>query len=55
MGKCSNILYPCCFSRFDSMITFGLPDKQNRREIAAQYAKQLTKHELEEFTTVTEE
>ncbi|KAB1201556.1 Proteasome-activating nucleotidase [Morella rubra] len=48
-------LDPALISRFDSMITFGLPDKQNRREIAAQYAKQLTKHELEEFTTVTEE
>jgi len=42
------------FSRFDSMITFGLPDQQNRQEIAAQYAKHLTKTELAEFAMVTE-
>jgi hypothetical protein len=37
------------------MITFGLPDRQNRQEIAAQYAKHLTESELEEFARVTEE
>ncbi|KAG2684375.1 hypothetical protein I3760_10G073900 [Carya illinoinensis] len=48
-------LDPALISRFDSMITFGLPDRQNRQEIAAQYAKHLTKSELEEFAAVTEE
>ncbi|KAA8520142.1 hypothetical protein F0562_014398 [Nyssa sinensis] len=48
-------LDPALISRFDSMITFGLPDQQNRQEIAAQYAKHLTKSELAEFATVTEE
>lgn len=42
-------------SRFDSMITFGLPDHENRQEIAAQYAKHLTKAELAELATATEE
>lgn len=42
------------FSRFDLMITFGLPDERNRQEIAAQYAKQLTKPELNEFARITE-
>ncbi|GLU15586.1 hypothetical protein SLE2022_320630 [Rubroshorea leprosula] len=42
-------------SRFDSMITFGLPDEQNRQEIAAQYAKHLPKAELIEFAQATEE
>lgn len=37
------------------MITFGLPDQQNRREIAAEYAKHLTKSELDELAAVTEE
>ena len=36
------------------MITFGLPDERNRQEIAAQYAKQLTKPELNEFAKNTE-
>lgn len=36
------------------MITFGLPDERNREEIAAQYAKQLTKSELNEFARNTE-
>ncbi|KAG2688447.1 hypothetical protein I3760_09G095200 [Carya illinoinensis] len=44
-------LDPALISRFDSMITFGLPGHQNRHEIAA---KHLTKRELEEFATVTE-
>ncbi|XP_041023306.1 calmodulin-interacting protein 111 isoform X2 [Juglans microcarpa x Juglans regia] len=47
-------LGPALISRFGSMITFGLPGHQNRQEIAAQYAKHLTKRELEEFATVTE-
>ncbi|KAF5187677.1 P-loop containing nucleoside triphosphate hydrolases superfamily protein [Thalictrum thalictroides] len=42
-------------SRFDSMITFNLPDQQNRKEIAAQYAKHLNSSELVEFVAVTEE
>ena len=42
-------------SRFDSMITFGLPDQQTRQEILAQYAKHLTKSELVEFAKVTEQ
>lgn len=37
------------------MINFGLPDQQNREEIAAQYAKHLTKPELDEVARVTEE
>lgn len=36
------------------MIFFGLPDEQNRQEIAAQYAKHLTKSELAEFAVITE-
>ncbi|KAF5728896.1 P-loop containing nucleoside triphosphate hydrolases superfamily protein isoform 1 [Tripterygium wilfordii] len=47
-------LDPALISRFDSMITFGLPDQQNRQEIAAQYAKHLTKSELEDFAKITE-
>ncbi|KAL6990725.1 hypothetical protein U1Q18_008844, partial [Sarracenia purpurea var. burkii] len=41
--------------RFDSMITFGLPDQLTRQEIAAQYAKHLAKSELAEFAKVTDE
>lgn len=37
------------------MVTFGLPDHQNRQEIAAQYAKHLTGPDLAELATVTEE
>uniref|UniRef100_A0A803NZH4 Pyrophosphate--fructose 6-phosphate 1-phosphotransferase subunit beta n=1 Tax=Cannabis sativa TaxID=3483 RepID=A0A803NZH4_CANSA len=48
-------LDPALISRFDSLITFGLPDRQTRQEIAAQYAKHLTKSELDELTAVTEE
>uniref|UniRef100_A0A2P2KK62 Uncharacterized protein MANES_16G002800 n=2 Tax=Rhizophora mucronata TaxID=61149 RepID=A0A2P2KK62_RHIMU len=48
-------LDPALISRFDSMITFGLPDSLNRKEIAAQYAKHLTKSELEEFAKTTDE
>lgn len=47
-------LDPALISRFDLMITFGLPDERNREEIAAQYAKQLTKSELNEFARNTE-
>ncbi|KAK3036973.1 hypothetical protein RJ639_030938 [Escallonia herrerae] len=48
-------LDPAFLSRFDSMITFGLPDQQTREEIAAQYAKHLTKPELAELALVTED
>lgn len=48
-------LDPALISRFDSMITFGLPDQPTRREIAAQYAKHLTESELDELAAVTEE
>lgn len=48
----------CCFymffSRFDTMITFDLPDHDNRKEIAAKYAKHLTKSELDELARITE-
>lgn len=37
------------------MITFGLPDQPTRQEIAAQYAKHLTKSELAEFAAALEE
>lgn len=47
-------LDPALISRFDSMICFGLPDEQNRREIAAQYAKHLTESELVELARVTD-
>ncbi|XP_051192602.1 uncharacterized protein [Lolium perenne] len=48
-------LDPALISRFDSIICFGLPDQQSRAEIAAQYAKHLTKSELVQFSLVTEE
>ncbi|KAF8409613.1 hypothetical protein HHK36_005691 [Tetracentron sinense] len=48
-------LDPALISRFDSLITFGLPDLQNRQEIAAQYAKHLKESELIEFASATEE
>ncbi|KAI4371158.1 hypothetical protein MLD38_019424 [Melastoma candidum] len=48
-------LDPALISRFDSMITFGIPDLQNRQEIATQYAKHLKEQELAEFARVTEE
>ncbi|KAK3017717.1 hypothetical protein RJ639_003073 [Escallonia herrerae] len=48
-------LDPAFVSRFDSMVTFGLPDQQTRQEIAAQYAKHLTKPELAELASVTED
>lgn len=48
-------LDPALISRFDSMIMFGLPDQPTRQEIAAQYAKHLTKSELAEFAAATED
>ncbi|KAK4788537.1 hypothetical protein SAY86_019856 [Trapa natans] len=47
-------LDPALISRFDSIITFDLPDHQNRREIAAQYAKHLTEAELAKFAAATQ-
>ncbi|KAL6281988.1 hypothetical protein ACE6H2_012917 [Prunus campanulata] len=47
-------LHPAVISRFDSIITFDLPDQRNRKEIAAQYAKHLTESELDELATATE-
>ncbi|WCJ20145.1 P-loop containing nucleoside triphosphate hydrolases superfamily protein [Euphorbia peplus] len=47
-------LDPALISRFDAMITFGLPDQLNRQKIIAQYAKHLPKSETEEFSQVTE-
>lgn len=37
------------------MITFDLPDHHNRQEIAAQYAKHLSKAELVELASATDE
>ncbi|KAF0932585.1 hypothetical protein E2562_010463 [Oryza meyeriana var. granulata] len=48
-------LDPALISRFDSIICFDLPDQQTRAEIAAQYAKHLTKSELIHFSLATEE
>ncbi|XVF87795.1 hypothetical protein PTKIN_Ptkin18bG0149600 [Pterospermum kingtungense] len=48
-------LDPALISRFDSMIAFDLPDEQNRREIAVQYAKHLTESELVELARATDE
>ncbi|KAI3456506.1 hypothetical protein Pfo_013169 [Paulownia fortunei] len=48
-------LDPALLSRFDSMITFGLPDQQTREAIVAQYAKHLTKSEMAELAAATEE
>ncbi|XP_073144654.1 uncharacterized protein [Henckelia pumila] len=48
-------LDPALLSRFDSMIVFGLPDHQTRQEIAAQYAKHLTKFDLAELASATAE
>ncbi|KAL8130237.1 hypothetical protein V2J09_019392 [Rumex salicifolius] len=47
-------LDPALISRFDSIITFGLPDLYNRVKIASQYAKHLTDSELTEFASSTE-
>ncbi|TVU28465.1 hypothetical protein EJB05_19982 [Eragrostis curvula] len=48
-------LDPALISRFDSIICFGLPDLQTRVEIAAQYAKHLSKSELVQFSLATDE
>nr|XP_029121938.1 ATPase family AAA domain-containing protein 1-A isoform X3 [Elaeis guineensis] len=48
-------LDPALISRFDSMISFGLPDQQTREEISAQYAKHLKKSELVQLASATEE
>ncbi|GJZ09426.1 protein poor homologous synapsis 1 [Tanacetum coccineum] len=48
-------LDPALLSRFDSIITFGLPDQQTRQEIVAQYAKHLAKTELAELAVATED
>lgn len=48
-------LDPALISRFDLMISFGLPDQKTREEIAAQYAKHLRKSELVRFASATEE
>lgn len=47
-------LDPALISRFDSSITFDLPDEQTRQEIAAQYARHLSTPELATFALVTE-
>ncbi|WOK96380.1 katanin p60 ATPase-containing subunit A1-like isoform X1 [Canna indica] len=47
-------LDPALISRFDSMISFSLPDQQTREEIAAQYAKHLLKTELIMLASATE-
>ncbi|XP_012569286.1 uncharacterized protein [Cicer arietinum] len=48
-------LDPALISRFDTMITFGLPDHHNRQQIASKYAKHLSKAELDELARVTED
>ncbi|XP_077217058.1 P-loop containing nucleoside triphosphate hydrolases superfamily protein isoform X3 [Tasmannia lanceolata] len=48
-------LDPALISRFDLMITFGLPDQNTREEIASQYAKHLKKAELGQLAAFTEE
>ncbi|XP_057764967.1 uncharacterized protein LOC130985834 [Salvia miltiorrhiza] len=48
-------LDPALLSRFDSMVTFALPDQQTREAIVTQYAKHLTKTELAELARATEE
>lgn len=48
-------LDPALISRFDSIIAFGLPDHRNRQEIASQYAKHLSKPELDELARATED
>ncbi|KAK7303349.1 hypothetical protein RJT34_14252 [Clitoria ternatea] len=48
-------LDPALISRFDTMITFGLPDHHTRQEIASRYAKHLSKPELDELARVIED
>ncbi|KAJ7552712.1 hypothetical protein O6H91_06G066400 [Diphasiastrum complanatum] len=47
-------LDPALLSRFDSSITFGLPDQCTREEIVAQYARHLTATDLASIAVVTE-
>ncbi|KAJ8461332.1 hypothetical protein OPV22_034258 [Ensete ventricosum] len=47
-------LDPALISRFDSLISFSLPDQKTREEIAAQYAKHLLKTELILLASATE-
>jgi len=47
-------LDPALISRFDSSITFDLPDEKTRQEIAAQYARHLSTPELATFALITE-
>ncbi|KAM0943179.1 putative AAA+ ATPase domain, ATPase, AAA-type, core [Dioscorea sansibarensis] len=49
-----NDLDPALISRFDSMITFDLPDQQTREEILAQYAKHLARSDLVKIALATE-
>ncbi|KAL8469064.1 hypothetical protein ACS0TY_032052 [Phlomoides rotata] len=48
-------LDPALLSRFDSIITFSLPDQQTREAIVAQYAKHLTKSETAELAAASEQ
>ncbi|XP_042031157.1 uncharacterized AAA domain-containing protein C31G5.19 isoform X1 [Salvia splendens] len=48
-------LDPALLSRFDSMITFAIPDQQTREAIVTQYAKHLTNSEIAELARATEE
>ncbi|XP_061340804.1 uncharacterized protein LOC133287254 [Gastrolobium bilobum] len=48
-------LDPALISRFDTMITFGLPDHHTRQEIVSKYAKHLSRPELDELARVTED
>ncbi|XP_057431529.1 cell division control protein 48 isoform X2 [Lotus japonicus] len=48
-------LDPALISRFDTMIAFGLPDHQNRQEIASKFAKHLSKGELNDLASITED
>lgn len=47
-------LDPAIISRFDSSITFDLPDQRTREEITAQYARHLTSHELAAIAAASE-
>ncbi|XP_009410260.2 uncharacterized protein LOC103992340 isoform X2 [Musa acuminata AAA Group] len=47
-------LDPALISRFDSLISFSLPDQKTREEIGAQYAKHLLKTELVLLASATE-
>ncbi|OIW14011.1 hypothetical protein TanjilG_09362 [Lupinus angustifolius] len=47
-------LDPALISRFDTIVAFGLPDHQNRQDIASKYAKHLSEPELDELASVTE-